>query len=872
MVPAVTTSADAGNPYQAFDALSMGFGVVREGRLVHANAALLRLVGRPADEVVGQAGTAHLAGTFAESMRERHEARLRGEAVPDTYETSLRTPEGERRVEVSVSVQGPDTVFLVRDVTDRAGHRATLQRLAELGAALPSARTEEEVLQRVFAGLAELGLTFAWLVPQGERLRVERHHIAPALAADAQVVAALGGEGDTGSRTPPLMHAWREGVVFEEDFAQDLSRFVEAERAGSVRTAVRRAGELRVIAVRIDVEGAPRALLAVIAPWLREEELAPLRLFGAQVSAALGAVRTISRLSAQNTALAALNRLASVATTAPEPSALFEPGAREISLLLGCDALALYLRSEERNEVELVHGLGMDEATRALFARLSAGEGLSGRDLQEGVPVVLEAQSCPPYSRESLLRLGYTTLVVTPLRVRSRIVGSLALAFRQRRELSALERETLQAMGSHFAAATESHRLLREVRGRAEHLALIHEVGRSLVGTLELERLLEAGVTALARIVEAPDSYVMLLEDEGQRLVIRAVTGGHPGLLGYSVGTGPEGKSLATLALRAREVLLVEDGRTDPRVNQEVRARAEGIAYLVLPLVVHAHPVGVAVISDPRQPRRFTPAEVERASAIANQLALALEGARLVEDLKKSYAELQRTQQQLVESKQLAALGELSAVVAHEVRNPLGAIFNSVATLRRVLGPQSPAMPLLDIVGEESERLNSIVDDLLHFARPASPSPQPVGLERLLEESVRGALADATGTVEVEWTLEPNVPPVPVDERMMRQAFLNLALNAVQAMPHGGVLRVGVRRAAGTRPGVEVEFTDTGLGIAPETLARIFEPFFTTKAKGTGLGLALVKRIVESHDGRLSVDSPPGRGTTFRLFLPRVAG
>jgi signal transduction histidine kinase len=230
--------------------------------------------------------------------------------------------------------------------------------------------------------------------------------------------------------------------------------------------------------------------------------------------------------------------------------------------------------------------------------------------------------------------------------------------------------------------------------------------------------------------------------------------------------------------------------------------------------------------------------------------------------------ELARTQEQLVKRERLAALGELSAVVAHEVRNPLGAIFNSVATIRHFIGPTSPALPLVDIVGEEADRLNRIVDDLLHFARPPSPSPLPVPLPRILEDSVRGALADSRGPVEVQWAVEATVPPVLADERLMRQAFLNLALNAVQAMPKGGTLRVGARRVDGAQPEVQVEFSDSGSGITPEVRARIFEPFFTTKAKGTGLGLAIVKRIVESHSGRLALESQPGQGTTFRLFLP----
>jgi signal transduction histidine kinase len=206
-------------------------------------------------------------------------------------------------------------------------------------------------------------------------------------------------------------------------------------------------------------------------------------------------------------------------------------------------------------------------------------------------------------------------------------------------------------------------------------------------------------------------------------------------------------------------------------------------------------------------------------------------------------------------------------VVAHEVRNPLGAIFNSVSYIRRLIGANNPALPMVEIVAEEAERLNHIVDDLLHFARPASPSPSPVPLLRLLEDAVRAALADVPAKVAVEWFVEAELPML-VDERMIRQAFINLALNAVQAMPQGGTLRLGLRRAAGPRPEVQVEFSDTGSGIPTELRARIFEPFFTTKAKGTGLGLAIVKRIIESHSGRVVLESEPGRGTTFRLFLP----
>jgi signal transduction histidine kinase len=613
-------------------------------------------------------------------------------------------------------------------------------------------------------------------------------------------------------------------------------------------------------------------VLVLAGHWLREEELPPVRLFGAQVSAALDAALTISRLSAQNTALAALNRLASEAASAPHPHAFFGPGTEEIIGLVGCDAVTILLSLEHGREVELepAYARGLDAGSETRFARLWLAGGPALAAGQEATPQVLDAEECPVFLREELRRQGFRTVVGVPLRVRSRGVGTLCVLFRQRRQLTPLERETLQAMGSHFAAAIESHRLLDELRGRAEDMALLHEVAKALAATLELDKLLSTGVTSVARIVDTPDAYVMLPDTTGEWLEIRALTGAHPELLGLRLPMLPAYSSLAALAFQSREVVMVEDAESDLRVNREVRARTGGRAYLVIPLVVHERLAGVILAVETRRPRRFTPAEVERASAIANQLALALEGARLVEDLKASYVELARTQAQLVRRERLAALGELSAVVAHEVRNPLGVIFNAVANIRHIVGPDSPSVQLLNIVGEEADRLNRIVADLLTFARPPAPHPYAVPLSGLVEDAVRGALAEAAGKVRVELELQEDVPSVMVDERMMRQAFLNLAINAVQAMPQGGLLRAAVRRSP-QAPEVEVEFTDTGPGISPDARARLFEPFFTTKAKGTGLGLAVVKRILDEHRGRVTLDSQPGQGTTFRLYLPLEA-
>jgi signal transduction histidine kinase len=256
---------------------------------------------------------------------------------------------------------------------------------------------------------------------------------------------------------------------------------------------------------------------------------------------------------------------------------------------------------------------------------------------------------------------------------------------------------------------------------------------------------------------------------------------------------------------------------------------------------------------------------VDRAAAVANQLAVAVENARLYEDLRRSYAQLARAQQQLVQRERLAALGELSAVVAHEVRNPLGVIFNSLGSLRRLLRPEGDARLLLDIVGEEADRLNRIVGDLLDFARPVAPVLRPEPLPQVVDQAVASALVDAS--VDLVREVDPDLPPVALDAHLFHQALANVAANAVQAMPRGGRLTVRVRRDPS---GVLLEVADTGAGIPEEVRPRIFEPFFTTKATGTGLGLAVVKRIVEGHGGEISVADSPSGGTVVRIRLPVV--
>ncbi|MCY1018444.1 MASE1 domain-containing protein [Pyxidicoccus sp. MSG2] len=258
------------------------------------------------------------------------------------------------------------------------------------------------------------------------------------------------------------------------------------------------------------------------------------------------------------------------------------------------------------------------------------------------------------------------------------------------------------------------------------------------------------------------------------------------------------------------------------------------------------------------------------ASALGERRRAQDEVSHLNQELRDSLRTLATTQAELVRSERMAALGELSATVAHEVRNPLGAISNAVAALRR-LAPDmvGPAGTMLDVMDEEVQRLDLIVNDLLDFARPMKPRLQPQPLPPVVEGALSASLRSGPAHITVSHTLDESLPPVAVDPQLLHVALTNLFTNAMQAMPGGGTLTTKLEpdTHAGA-PHARLTISDTGHGMAPEVRARIFEPFFTTRASGTGLGLAIVRRIVDSHHGEVSVHSTVGQGTTFTVWLP----
>jgi len=225
-------------------------------------------------------------------------------------------------------------------------------------------------------------------------------------------------------------------------------------------------------------------------------------------------------------------------------------------------------------------------------------------------------------------------------------------------------------------------------------------------------------------------------------------------------------------------------------------------------------------------------------------------------------------QKQLIFSERMRSLGELAAGLAHEIKNPLGAIKSSAEIIKESFKEDSPVKEFLDILLKETSRLNKIVTNFLTFARPVKPELLPCSIKKILEHVMKLVKTEMEkNNISLEKDISEGITEISADAQQLQQVFLNLSLNAIQAMPEGGKLFIRVREEGEY---MTITFRDTGRGISKENLDKLFTPFFSTKKNGTGLGLATSYRIIENHGGSISVESEPDKGTSFIINMPLI--
>jgi signal transduction histidine kinase len=405
---------------------------------------------------------------------------------------------------------------------------------------------------------------------------------------------------------------------------------------------------------------------------------------------------------------------------------------------------------------------------------------------------------------------------------------------------------------------------------------------RRLANVIDVRELPRATMEALDASRRVTHASIYLLDQEGSSFDLAGHLGPRPTDRMDLAARRPlvdklKASGVLTLEGLAREQQARQAAGDDKEVetlDAVGQALGEMSASVCIPISGDEELLGLLCLRDERLREAYSSDELDLFRQLAAQMGICIENSHVYERMK--------------ERDRLAALGEMAAGLAHEIRNPLGAIKGAAQFLLPSEGRPPEPTPgtegeFLGIIVEEVNRLNRVVSQFLDYARPYRGEPAPLDLNdvvrktnQLLEREIKEA-ADRPGArsgarVDVQVVLADALPRVRADSEQLRQVFLNLGLNAIQAMPDGGRLTISTSQRKGRRgtPAgmLEVRFRDTGTGIAPEKLKKLFIPFFTTKERGTGLGLPISQRIVQNHGGSIEVRSQVGKGTTFTVLLP----
>ncbi|HCV43048.1 MAG TPA: hypothetical protein DGH68_06155 [Bacteroidetes bacterium] len=288
--------------------------------------------------------------------------------------------------------------------------------------------------------------------------------------------------------------------------------------------------------------------------------------------------------------------------------------------------------------------------------------------------------------------------------------------------------------------------------------------------------------------------------------------------------------------------------------------------FVIVPLVIRNEAIGMYVIYTQKPQQEFSNQDIQLLTVLANQAAAGVENWRTYEQLASMNEELKASQAQMIQAAKLAAIGELSANIVHEIKNPVQVLMMSVELMQS--GRSLPNWS--DMVATQVKRLSEIIRRLMNFARATSGELtfEPVDVNKAVEDIVAMVQHEYyTGGIEIKVSLNEGLRSISGNATYLQQVFLNLLINAKDAMPQGGTITI----ATETTPShVRVRFSDTGGGIEQKLLKKIFTPFFTTKGegKGTGLGLSICRKIISQFNGGIVVESEVGKGTTFIITLP----
>ena len=509
--------------------------------------------------------------------------------------------------------------------------------------------------------------------------------------------------------------------------------------------------------------------------------------------------------------------------------------------------------------LEIHAAQNLSSAARKL--KLRVGEGITGWVARHGRPA--RSGDVTQDKRYVSVRRDVRSELAVPLEVKGEVRGVINVDSDRINAFSADDQELLQELALQAAKVIHNTWLYEQLRLKVMLFESLSSVSRTINSTLNLDEALRVITREACELMRARMCSLMLLDESREWLDLRASYGAGDAYI-KKPRLGAE-ESLIGVVVRRKKALQVANVQADSRYqNVELARRENLVSLLSVPLVFSGQTIGVLNVYTAK-PYNFSNEEIKILSALAELSAIAIEKARL-------YERLVDVEEQLRQNEKLSALGLLAAEVAHEIRNPLTVMKLLYHSLNLKFAADDPRAKDTQIIESKIEHLNKIVEQILDFARTTEPNLAPVNLNDLVDELgllVRHKLANQN--VRLIRDLHPDLPMVLGDAPQLEQAFLNLILNAAEAMPNGGSLTIKSHAAQdeGKPQEIVLEFKDTGEGMSIEQQKRAFKAVLaTTKVKGSGLGLAIVGRIIETHQGQIRILSRAGRGTTIRIKLP----
>jgi len=506
-------------------------------------------------------------------------------------------------------------------------------------------------------------------------------------------------------------------------------------------------------------------------------------------------------------------------------------------------------------DIEASHNL----SERAKRVKLRPGEGITGWVATTGKP--LRTGDVREEKRYVSINARVRSEMAVPVEMRGQVVGLLNVDSTQVDAFSERDEERLIDMALEAAQWLELAWEIDQLRLKGRQLTSLVDIAQMIIAETNLDEILNQITVQTLRLMKAHLCSVFLLDEETSELVLRACEGGSK-LYREKPNLSVEDSLLGTVVTRRKPFAVVDVVQEKGYLQADV-ARKEGlVSMLAVPLIFAGKAQGVLALYTQKR-HRFSNDEIKLVTALGDLSAVAIEKGRLL-------ARVVDMEEKLRASERLSALGLLAAEIAHEIRNPLTVMQMLFHALMESLEKDATSQRDAELISEKMRQMNRILDQVLSFARSSEPMKEAVHAEQLIDDVfllTRHKLLRQG--VDVRSSVSGVLPPFRADRAQIEQVLLNLILNAAEAMPKGGILRLSAARdMLDAKAHIVISVRDNGQGMSQEQVENLFAPFLTYKESGTGIGLAIVKKIMENHQAKLEVESKVGQGTRFTLYFP----